>query len=410
MNRIDVEPRAAKVIAALQAAGHRAYVVGGCVRDALLGRVPGDWDACTSATPEQVMALFGEARCIPTGLRHGTVTVRCEGLNIEVTTFRTEGAYSDGRHPDNVVFVSDVREDLARRDFTVNAMAYCDAEGLIDPFGGLRDLESGVLRAVGVARERFTEDALRILRLFRFGAKLGFALEEETRRAALALRENLFRVSVERVFGELSKLLVCQSPGAYLPQELLRVCLPEVAMGDAQTYARRLCVVDAVPARLEVRLAALFGDVNEDATRAALMRLHASNALTDAVSLLVRERELGQEADAKALRIQARRCLGRMSVEDLKGMKALRDARIAAGEHLGELDDLLEQAKAFESGGACCRVAQLAVNGSDLREALGISGPAVGRMLAWLLERVICEEIANEREALLAAARTCGNG
>ena len=165
MIQVKIEAGAAKLLDKLHAAGYKAYAVGGCVRDSLLGQTPHDWDLCTSALPEQVMELFGAENCIPTGLQHGTVTIKQDGKLYETTTFRTEGSYSDGRHPDRVAFVPDVREDLARRDFTINAMACNDEEGLIDPFGGQEDLQLGVVRAVGVPKQRFEEDALRILRL-----------------------------------------------------------------------------------------------------------------------------------------------------------------------------------------------------------------------------------------------------
>ena len=168
MQNIRLDAGAAALLARLHGAGYAAYAVGGCVRDSLLGRTPQDWDLCTSARPEQVLALFGEGQCIPTGLQHGTVTIKYGGQLYETTTFRTEGAYTDGRHPDEVHFVPDVRQDLARRDFTINAMAYNDAEGLIDPFGGQQDLQQGILRAVGDPATRFEEDALRILRALRF--------------------------------------------------------------------------------------------------------------------------------------------------------------------------------------------------------------------------------------------------
>ena len=175
---ITIEPGASALLDALHRAGFAAYAVGGCVRDSLLGLAPHDWDLCTAARPEQVMELFGEKQCIPTGLQHGTVTVKRDGRLYEITTFRTEGSYSDGRHPDSVAFVPDVREDLARRDFTINAMAYSAEEGLCDPFGGQEDLARGVVRAVGEPLRRFEEDALRILRLYRFAARFGFVIGE----------------------------------------------------------------------------------------------------------------------------------------------------------------------------------------------------------------------------------------
>ncbi|MFR4725324.1 MAG: CCA tRNA nucleotidyltransferase [Faecalibacterium sp.] len=214
MTTIKLDPGAALLLDALHGAGHAAYAVGGCVRDSLLGLDPHDWDLCTSARPEQVMALFGEEKCIPTGLQHGTVTVKQGGRLYETTTFRTEGAYSDGRHPDAVCFVPDVREDLARRDFTINAMAYSAEEGLIDPFGGRDDLAAHLVRAVGEPERRFEEDALRILRLYRFAARFGFAIDPATGAAARALGPHLDCVSAERIQEELLKLLAAPGPEA----------------------------------------------------------------------------------------------------------------------------------------------------------------------------------------------------
>ena len=184
---IRMDEGAAELLDTLHRAGYAAYVVGGCVRDSLLGLTPHDWDLCTSALPQQGMELFGEEKCIPTGLQHGTVTVKQGGGLYEITTFRTEGTYTDGRHPDEVHFVPDVREDLARRDFTINAMAYNPRKGLVDLFEGQKDLENKVIRCVGDPLERFTEDALRIMRAVRFSAQLGFSLEEETRKALSVL-------------------------------------------------------------------------------------------------------------------------------------------------------------------------------------------------------------------------------
>ena len=191
------------------------------------------------------MELFGEEKCIPTGLQHGTVTVKQGGGLYEITTFRTEGAYTDGRHPDEVHFVPDVREDLARRDFTINAMAYNEKEGLIDPFGGQADLQSGILRAVGVPRQRFTEDALRILRLYRFAARFGFAIDPPTAQAAQELCAHLDCVSVERIEEELAKLLNAPAPAAYLDKKILLVILPELS---SEALAAAKPVVDACPA------------------------------------------------------------------------------------------------------------------------------------------------------------------
>ena len=287
--KLTLDPGAAALLDTLHAAGYAAYAVGGCVRDSLLGRTAHDWDLCTSALPQQVMELFGTEQCIPTGLQHGTVTIKYGGQLYETTTFRTEGSYTDGRHPDEVQFVPDVREDLARRDFTINAMAYNEAEGLVDPFGGQKDLQNGLLRAVGEPQQRFTEDALRILRLYRFAARFGFALDAATARAARQLAPHLDCISAERIQEELAKLLAAPQPGAYLEPAVLAVVLPELTP-ESLTAAKP--VVDACPAgeeNLPVRWAALLGALGEADTRRVLKRLRCSNACIEETAVLVRE-------------------------------------------------------------------------------------------------------------------------
>ncbi len=293
MTTIKLDPGAALLLDALHGAGHAAYAVGGCVRDSLLGLDPHDWDLCTSARPEQVMALFGEEKCIPTGLQHGTVTVKHGGRLYETTTFRTEGAYSDGRHPDSVCFVPDVREDLARRDFTINAMAYSAEEGLIDPFGGRDDLAAHLVRAVGEPERRFEEDALRILRLYRFAARFGFAIDPATGAAARALGPHLDCVSAERIQEELLKLLAAPRPGSYLEPAVLAVVLPELEPEKQPERFAELCrTIDRIEPTAEnvpTRLAALLCPLGEAGARKALRKLKCSNALTDEVTALERE-------------------------------------------------------------------------------------------------------------------------
>jgi len=315
MTTIKLDPGAALLLDVLHGAGHAAYAVGGCVRDSLLGLDPHDWDLCTSARPEQVMALFGEEKCIPTGLQHGTVTVKQGGRLYETTTFRTEGAYSDGRHPDAVCFVPDVREDLARRDFTINAMAYSAEEGLIDPFGGRDDLAAHLVRAVGEPERRFEEDALRILRLYRFAARFGFAIDPATGAAARALGPHLDCVSAERIQEELLKLLAAPRPGSYLEPAVLAVVLPELEPEKQPERFAELCrTIDRIEPTAEnvpTRLAALLYPLGEAGARKALRKLKCSNALTDEVTALVggsvgsfllgHEFELRHPADALCL-------------------------------------------------------------------------------------------------------------
>ena len=439
MQNIRLDAGAAALLARLHGAGYAAYAVGGCVRDSLLERTPQDWDLCTSARPEQVLALFGEGQCIPTGLQHGTVTIKYGGQLYETTTFRTEGAYTDGRHPDEVHFVPDVREDLARRDFTINAMAYNDAEGLIDPFGGQQDLQQGILRAVGDPATRFEEDALRILRLYRFAARFGFAIDPPTGQAARALCAHLDCVSVERIEEELSKLLAAPAPAAYLDEKILKVIIPELSAPALQAAKP---VVDACPAGTEdlpVRWAALLMSLGEDGTRKALKRLRCSNTCIEQTAVLVREVHpgafssdtiwgipspallpaaagshppdgpqrnsrtgLGQDA-APDTDIRIRKLLGWYDLHTVQRLAALGAAM--EPEQAADFAAQAELAAQLDADGVCCRVSQLAVNGRDLMAAGIPAGPGLRRTLEALLDAVIRGQLPNERQRLLDAVR-----
>ena len=405
--KLTLDPGAAALLDALHAAGYAAYAVGGCVRDSLLGRTAHDWDLCTSALPQQVMELFGAEQCIPTGLQHGTVTIKYGGQLYETTTFRTEGSYTDGRHPDAVQFVPDVREDLARRDFTINAMAYNEAEGLVDPFGGQKDLQNGLLRAVGEPQQRFTEDALRILRLYRFAARFGFALDAATARAARQLAPHLDCISAERIQEELAKLLTAPQPGAYLEPAVLAVVLPELTPAALEAAKP---VVDACPAgeeNLPVRWAALLGALGEADTHRVLKRLRCSNACIEETAVLVRETAgegvCEEKASAHPGDIHLRQLLGRYGLCTVERLCAL----CAALHPQAALDCTLaaQRARQLEADGVCCRVSQLAVNGRDLMAAGIPAGPALRRVLEALLDGVIRAEYPNEKPALLAAAQ-----
>lgn len=395
-----LDPGAAALLTRLHAAGHAAYAVGGCVRDSLLGQTPHDWDLCTSATPEQVLELFGEAHCIPTGLQHGTVTVKHGGELYEITTFRTEGAYSDGRHPDHVAFVPDVKEDLSRRDFTINAMAYNAEEGLIDPFGGQNDLAAGIVRAVGEPKRRFEEDALRILRLYRFAARFGFAIDPATGQAARALCRHLDCVSEERIAEELSRLLAAPAPGAYLEAEVLAVIFPELDAAELPESRRILDALEPGMEHVPVRLAALLCPLGEAGARAALRRLKCSNALTGTVATLVREAAAGMPG--AALTLTARRFLSRYDLATITDLTALCSAQHP--EQAEAFAALQQEAARLVETNACCRINQLAVNGRDLMDAGIRPGPGLRRVLDALLEQVLTGQLPNEKAALLDAA------
>ena len=409
--KLTLDPGAAALLDTLHAAGYAAYAVGGCVRDSLLGRTAHDWDLCTSALPQQVMELFGTEQCIPTGLQHGTVTIKYGGQLYETTTFRTEGSYTDGRHPDEVQFVPDVREDLARRDFTINAMAYNEAEGLVDPFGGQKDLQNGLLRAVGEPQQRFAEDALRILRLYRFAARFGFALDAATARAARQLAPHLDCISAERIQEELAKLLAAPQPGAYLEPAVLAVVLPELTPENL-TAAKP--VVDACPAgeeNLPVRWAALLGALGETDTRRVLKRLRCSNACIEETAVLVRE-TAGEGVCGSFLLGHAPVHAGEVTIRQLLGRYGLRTVErlcaLCAALHPQNTPDCAlaaQRARQLEADGVCCRVSQLAVNGRDLMAAGIPAGPALRRVLEALLDGVIRAEYPNEKPALLAAAQ-----
>ena len=409
--KLTLDPGAAALLNALHAAGYAAYAVGGCVRDSLLGRTAHDWDLCTSALPQQVMELFGAAQCIPTGLQHGTVTIKYGGQLYETTTFRTEGSYTDGRHPDEVQFVPDVREDLARRDFTINAMAYNETEGLVDPFGGQKDLQNGLLRAVGEPQQRFTEDALRILRLYRFAARFGFVLDAATARAARQLAPHLDCISAERIQEELAKLLAAPQPGAYLEPAVLAVVLPELTPAALEAAKP---VVDACPAgeeNLPVRWAALLGALGEADTRRVLKRLRCSNACIEETAVLVRE-TAGQgvceekapaHAPVHAGEVAIRQLLGRYGLCTVERLCALCAA--LHPQNAPACTFAAQRARQLDADGVCCRVSQLAVNGRDLMAAGIPAGPALRRVLEALLDGVIRAEYPNEKPALLAAAQ-----
>ena len=455
MTTIKLDPGAALLLDVLHGAGHAAYAVGGCVRDSLLGLDPHDWDLCTSARPEQVMALFGEEKCIPTGLQHGTVTVKQGGRLYETTTFRTEGAYSDGRHPDAVCFVPDVREDLARRDFTINAMAYSAEEGLIDPFGGRDDLAAHLVRAVGEPERRFEEDALRILRLYRFAARFGFAIDPATGAAARALGPHLDCVSAERIQEELLKLLAAPRPGSYLEPAVLAVVLPELEPEKQPEQFAELCrTIDRIEPTAEnvpARLAALLCPLGEAGARKALRKLKCSNALTDEVTTLVggsvgsfllghetghsiarpiacgnrvppQRTVLGETPDTPVqtpcgtpvseeeapgtpgseMQLTAKRLLGRYELPTIQRLTALCSARHP--EQAEAFATLRAEAERLTAENACCRVSQLAVNGHDLMAAGVRPGPGLRQVLNALLEAVITGQTPNEKDALLAAA------
>lgn len=439
-------PHAADVILRrLEEAGHEAWAVGGCVRDCLLGMAPQDWDICTSAQPEEVAAALHGCKTLPTGLKHGTVTVLLEGRGWEVTTYRADGDYSDHRRPDRVRFLRRVEEDLARRDFTVSAMVWHPVRGLFDPMGGREDLENRVLRCVGDPARRFEEDALRLLRGMRFAAWYGLTPHPDTAAAIHRLRPTLAAVAPERCFAELRRLLC--APGETLGPVLREfwdvvTALPglgylaPMAGYDQQNPNHHLDLrehtiqtVTSVRAEERLRLAALLHDGGKPSCRTvdqdgvahyyghpakgaelaaeALTALRCSGKLRRQVVELVRDHDFWVPPTP----VTARRWLGRLGEEQLRELLELERADTlahAAGcqpPRLALQDrwrELLEEILAKES---CFSLRDLAVKGGDILALEVPAGPRVGETLRYLLEQVVEGKLENDREALLAAAK-----
>lgn len=372
---LAIPPYAAIAIEKLNNSGFEACVVGGCVRDTLIGRTPGDWDICTSALPEQTRQVFEkDFHVIDTGIRHGTVTVVSRGQPLEITTYRTEGDYTDHRRPDSVTFVTDIRQDLSRRDFTVNAMAYSKTTGLIDLFGGQKDLQNRVIRCVGDAEKRFEEDALRILRALRFAAVLNFEIEPQTAAAVHKMRGLLENIAVERIFIELKKLL--SAPAACrIVSEFADVILAAAGQ-QPHPHSAAANSSTAVAFCLHFSHAA-----------SVLTQLKAPKALITSASAL-------QTAAPPETLFQALGLMGKLGDGDFQSLIEYYDAR-------GISSDLLRQAR---SSGIPCRISQLDIAGKDLAD-LGISpGPAMGRTLNALLDAVMRGQLENKKSLLLGAA------
>ena len=426
------------ILHTLQEAGYEAYAVGGCIRDSLLGRRPDDWDITTSAKPQETKALFGKT--IDTGIQHGTVTVMRHGRGYEVTTYRVDGEYEDGRHPKEVTFTASLKEDLRRRDFTVNAMAYNEEDGLVDLFGGRQDLEQKIIRCVGEANERFEEDALRIMRAVRFSAQLGFSIEERTKEAIRGHAERLRQVSAERIQVELTKLVISPNPDFLRiawETGITAVVLPEFdrLMEQPQNNPHHcfsvgehtLHAMQAVRPDKCLRLAMLLHDVakplclttdaegidhfhghaqkGERMAAQTLKRLRYDNHTTELVSRLVKWPDVAIAPEKKAVR----RAASRMGKELFPLILEVKAADLAAQsdyqrtekrEWLERLRSLYEE---IEREGDCLTIKDLAVNGRDLIQSGITPGPQLGLALQQLLEIVLEDPEKNTREYLLSS-------
>ncbi|MBP3718365.1 MAG: CCA tRNA nucleotidyltransferase [Eubacterium sp.] len=425
------------IIGELNKKGFEAYAVGGCVRDSILGRTPNDWDITTSATPFEVKDIF--RRTVDTGLQHGTVTVLIKDQGYEVTTYRIDGEYTDHRRPDEVTFTRELYEDLLRRDFTINAMAYNDETGIVDLYGGIQDLEEGVIRCVGNPDDRFDEDALRIMRAVRFAAQLGFSVDSATREAAAKHAPELSQVSAERIETELTKLLISDHPEKVLDMYELgitSIILPEFdkMMETEQNSPYHMYdvgrhtveVIKNVPPTKVMRYAALLHDigkpqckttddkgvdhfkghamVSEEMSSKILKRLRMDNDTIRDVKKIVRWHDYGisgvitKKSVRKMLSSMGEQYFGEYLDIKRADMKGQSDYRLAEREEV--LSNIIKFHDEIMEEGNALSIKDLAVNGKDIMD-LGIpKGPKVGETLSYLLERVLEEPSLNEKSKL----------
>lgn len=424
------------IISRLEERGYKAYAVGGAVRDSLLGKSPDDWDVTTSAVPDGILEVFSDLTVIKTGVKHGTVTVRLNGKNYEVTTFRRDGDYLDSRRPESVEFSLDVKEDLMRRDFTVNAMAYNEKEGLIDLYGGIEDLNAKILRAVGDPLERFGEDALRILRGVRFASQTGFKIERETYEAMKKRRSLLSKVSAERVFAETDKLLKGDfvKEALLLYPEVIFEVIPELKPSYKfeqhtkwhlhDVYTHTAIATASIKNRSELRWCMLLHDIAKPEkfftdengvghfyghpelssvmANGILKRLKAPTKFTERVCLLIKNHDKPFPKDRKKFK----RLLCELGEENVRalilikyadhegqGTKLAIDSNSALKEAENLLDDIIKNSECFSLGG-------LEINGDDVKE-VGFKGKEIGEVLQSVLEDIISGNIPNDRQKLL---------
>ncbi|MCR4617973.1 MAG: CCA tRNA nucleotidyltransferase [Lachnospiraceae bacterium] len=440
--KIEIPERANFIIKTLMEAGFEAYVVGGCVRDSILGRVPQDWDITTSADPYRVKELF--RRTVDTGLQHGTVTVMLGDEGFEVTTYRLDGIYEDGRHPKEVTFTRELREDLRRRDFTINAMAYNDEEGLVDMFDGLGDIDRKLIKCVGDPHERFSEDALRMLRAVRFAAQLGYEIDEDTEKAIIDLAGNLEKISAERIHTELIKLLVSDHPmelkKAY-ETGMTAVFLPEFddIMKTPQKHLHHcydvgehtLISINNIRPDPVLRLAMLFHDiaksktitVDEDGTthfrghpaksaemaKLVLRRLKMDNDTINKVSILVKYHDYGYSLKPEEKFI--RRAINKIGKDNFPLLLEVKKADVLAqseykrAEKLENISEWDRIYKEILERGECVSIKELKINGSDLIGLGAKPGPKIGDILSKLLDEVLDEPEKNNPEYLKNRAK-----
>ncbi len=436
---MEIPKQIEEVLEKLENAGFEAYIVGGCVRDGIMGKTAHDYDITTSADPRETERVFSDCRVVETGIKHGTVTVLFKGMSVEITTFRIDGDYPDGRHPENVSFSRNLNDDLARRDFTMNAIAYSPRRGIIDIFGGEADIKSRVIRCVGEPEKRFSEDALRVMRALRFSAVLGFDIEENTKSALLQKKETLVKVSKERIFSELKQLLCGENVKGVLLEyrEVFAEIIPEIReMFDYDQHSKyhnstlfehTARAVEAAPTRAEMRLAMFFHDIGKPACRSTdengeghyyghaaksaeladkiLRELKCDNALRMRVCEIIKYHDIPVELNHRAIKRRLSKLGGELfcdvmeaHIADDSAKQEFTKARTETAREAIRIAEEIAEEK------PCLDLKALAVNGGDLREIMEPS-PRMGEILGELLNEVVDGTLENDKAALLERAR-----
>lgn len=402
--KINLPKEVKHIIDILTQNGYEAYAVGGCVRDSILGRVPGDWDITTSALPQQVKALF--RRTIDTGIQHGTVTIMLGKNGYEVTTYRIDGKYEDSRHPESVEFTPNLEEDLKRRDFTINAMAYNDENGIVDIFGGIDDIRNRIIRCVGNAHDRFTEDALRILRAVRFSAQLGFEIDKATKDAARELAPTLVKISRERIHTELNKLLLSDNPDYFsVVYELgvMKVIISELEGVNSGDIDRLKVLIKRTKPCLPERYAALLSVIGKDKTRAVLKGLKLDNATISMAVKLVEYLGITPALTEP----QMRHYINEVGKEDALRVIDFNLSFTDESMH-EEYTDMRKLCAHVLERGDCTSLKELDVTGKDLVDAGFEAGKQLGELLNSLLTEVLDNPSLNDRNYLLGRAKELG--
>lgn len=383
------------VLERLEDSGHKAYLVGGCLRDMMMGRQPHDFDIATSAEPETVMSIFSDFEVIPTGIKHGTVTVMIDGEPIEITTFRKDSDYSDGRRPDSITFTDKVEDDLSRRDFTINAMAFGLDGEIVDPFGGKSDIKSRVIRTVGSAEERFSEDGLRILRAIRFASVLSFTIERETKEAIHKLSRMLDNVSFERVFSEMSKIILSEKPSVQFREfkDVFSRVAPELA--GIKDFEHTLETLDRVEPEIALRFTALLHTLGEEQAESVLRKLKSDGVTIQKVTKLVRF----FDTDIDSSKVAIKKLMSEMGESDFFSLIKLKVAD--EPEKTVELEKVKQITEKVIADKECFKLKDMAVKGDDLIKSGMAMGPEIGKTLNMLLDKVISEEVANDKDSLM---------